>query len=663
MPSDSDSDSNSAGIGIGESADPAESVTDSAPPTEQYRYVQPKLAALDGKSTSPWVMVRRLPQLVRKGLALGWRVDRRAVTVLLSCQALSAVLEAAGLVATGSTITSLVSAGDIHERLAEALPSIVLIGAAVAVRAVLGIVISNVSSRLSPRISREAELEMLHAAANAELTAYDHPGFNDKWDHADRGADVAKDLITESQMLMSCLASIVAAAGVVTVLHPVLLPLLVLAVLPQALARMKGAHLHWESSRAVSAERRTLGHLRWYIADRQIADQLRAGTMFGFLLGRYREIGARVDAVTDRAIHRGARWAFAGSLAGGVASAVMWGALVGLLATGRMTLATAGTAVFALQTVSNNLYGIVGYGTQIFRTGLYVDDWVDFITEAGGHRLDRGAVVPDPPSTVRAEDLTYSYPEADEPALDGITLEVRAGEVIALVGENGSGKTTLSKLLAGLYLPTGGTVTWDARDVRTLDPYAMWRHTAVVPQVFAHWPLTAEENITLGQPRGDARESLHRAAERSGAAEVVQGLRSGWNTLLAREWFGGVELSGGQWQRLAIARAFYRPGLLVLDEPTSALDARAEHRIFAGLREIAKDRPVVLVTHRLANVAVADRIIVLSHGRIIQQGTYTQLAALPGLFRELLELQNDRGIPAQRASDPSGSDAGTGATA
>ncbi|MER8044479.1 ABC transporter ATP-binding protein [Streptomyces sp. NPDC094032] len=639
---------------------PSESETDAdtdtvnatnAQPVEQYRYVQPKLAALDGKPTSPWVMVRRLPQLVRKGLALGWRVDRRAVTVLLSCQALSAVLEAAGLVATGSTITSLVSSGDIHERLTQALPSIVLIGAAVAVRAVLGIVITNVSSRLSPRISREAELEMLHAAANAELTAYDHPGFNDKWDHADRGADVAKDLITESQMLMSCLASIIAAAGVVTVLHPVLLPLLVLAVLPQALARMKGAHLHWESSRAVSAERRTLGHLRWYIADRQIADQLRAGTMFGFLLGRYREIGARVDAVTDRAIHRGARWAFAGSLAGGVASAVMWGALVGLLATGRMTLATAGTAVFALQTVSNNLYGIVGYGTQIFRTGLYVDDWVDFISEAGGHRLDRGGVVPAPPTTVRAEDLTYAYPEADEPALDGITLEVRAGEVIALVGENGSGKTTLSKLLAGLYLPTRGTVTWDARDIRTLDPYAMWKHTAVVPQVFAHWPLTAEENITLGQPRTDDRESLRQAADRSGAAEVVQGLRSGWSTLLAREWFGGVELSGGQWQRIAIARAFYRPGLLVLDEPTSALDARAEHRIFAGLREIAKDRPVVLVTHRLANVAVADRIIVLSHGRIIQQGTYTELAEAPGLFQELLRLQNDRGIPTQRSTD------------
>ncbi|WP_234338218.1 ABC transporter ATP-binding protein [Streptomyces sp. NRRL F-5727] len=627
--------------------DPAPDPHPAAPPAEEYRFQGGKLTAIGDRPTSPWVMARRLPQLVRRGLALGWRVDRRAVTLLLSCQALSAVLEATGLVATGATLTSLVAPGDIRDRLVEALPAITLIAAAVGLRAVLGIVISDVSSRLSPRISREAELEMLHAAANAELTAYDHPGFNDKWDHADRGADVAKDLITESQMLMSCLASIIAAAGVVAVLHPVLLPLLVLAVLPQALARMKGAHLQWESSRAVSAERRTLGHLRWYIADRQIADQLRSGTMFGFLLGRYREIGARVDAVTDRSIHRGSRWAMAGSAAGGVASAVMWGALVLLLASGRMTLASAGTAVFALQTVGNNLYGIVGYGTRIFRTGLYVDDWADFIAEAGGHRLDRGTVVPGPPKTVRAERLCYRYPDADGPALTDVTLEVRAGEIVALVGENGSGKTTLSRLLTGLYLPTEGTVSWDGRDVRELDAYAMWRHTAVVPQVFAHWPLSAEENVTLGQPHGGHR-ALARAAERSGAAEVVDGLRSGWGTLLAREWFGGVELSGGQWQRIAIARAFYRPGVLVLDEPTSALDARAEHRIFAGLREIAEGRPVVLVTHRLANVAVADRIVVLGHGRIVQEGTFDELAAAPGLFRELLELQNDRGVPGPR---------------
>lgn len=161
--------------------------------------------------------------------------------------------------------------------------------------------------------------------------------------------------------------------------------------------------------------------------------------------------------------------------------------------------------------------------------------------------------------------------------------------------------------------------------------------------------MTARDNITLGQPRSDDEKDIWEAASAAGADEVVRELRSGLSTLLAREWLNGAELSGGQWQRVALARAFYRPAaLLVLDEPTSALDPRAEHRIFANLRRAARDRAVVLVTHRLANVAVADRVVVLDHGRVVQEGTFEMLSKAPGLFRELLELQNDRTVPAQR---------------
>ncbi|WP_234356958.1 ABC transporter ATP-binding protein [Streptomyces sp. NBRC 110028] len=597
-------------------------------------------------------MARRLPQLVRRSLGLAWRVDRKAVVTLLLCQALAGFFEAFGLLATTGTITALISSGHIGERLREALPSIAVLAGAAGLRALLGIAVSNISSRLSPRISREAETQMLDAAINAELAAYDNPGFNDKWDAADRGAEVAQDLIVESQQLMACLSSLVAAAGVVTVLHPALLPLLLLAALPQGIAGMKGARVSYETSRAMSADRRTLGLLRWYMVDKDIADQLRSGTMASFLLERYRAIGARVDAATDKAVHRGARYAVAGALAGGFASGLVWASLALLLGSGRMSVASAGTAVFALRTVGTSLQGMVGYGTRLFRTGLYLDDWAEFIEEAGGHRMRRGSRVPDVPRVIRAEALTYAYPGSGAPALAEVSLEVRRGEVLALVGENGSGKTTLSKLLTGLYLPTGGAVTWDGTSTAELDPQAMWRHTAVVPQDYAHWPLSARDNITLGQPHG-GDEAVRSAAVHSGAHEVVDGLRSGLDTLLARQWWGGVELSGGQWQRIALARAFHRPaGLLVMDEPTSALDARAEHRIFAGLRRMARDRAVVLVTHRLANVAVADRIVVLDRGRVIQQGTFEELTRSPGLFRELWELQNDRGVPAPRGETP-----------
>ncbi|MFJ5028555.1 ABC transporter ATP-binding protein [Streptomyces sp. NPDC088560] len=632
-----------------DSDEPASDEPSSDKPAEELRFESPRLTVLRRHPVTTWGMARRLPYLMRRALALAWKIDRRAVVSLLTCQGLSAGLEAFGLVATTSTITALVASGHIQDRLTSAVPAITALAVAAGARALLAIAITNLSWRLSPRISREAELEMLNAAVAAELTAYDQPGFNDRWDNADRGAELAQDLITQSQQLMACLASIIAAAGVLTALHPVLLPLLLLAVLPQGLASMKSAQVTYEASRAMSSERRILALLRWYIVDKETADQVRAGTMAPFLLGLYRKIGARVDTITDHAINRGGRFQFLGALAGGVGSLVVWSALAALLATGHMSVASAGTAVFALRTVGSSLRGLVGYGTQLFRTGLYFDDWVDFIEEAGGHRMNRGTRSPASPDTVRTENLTYVYPGADKPALDGVTLEVRRGEVLALVGENGSGKTTLSKLLSGLYLPTRGRVTWDGRDTGEFDPHALWQQTAVVPQDFAHWPLTARENITLGQPHGGDR-TVHQAAERAGAHEVVDTLRSGLDTLLAREWFGGVELSGGQWQRIAIARAFHRrAGLLVMDEPTSALDARAEHRIFTGLREVAEDRAVVLVTHRLANVAIADRIVVLDHGRIIQTGTFEELTTTPGLFRELWLLQNDRAIPAQRA--------------
>ncbi|MCA6095191.1 ABC transporter ATP-binding protein/permease [Streptomyces sp. SCA3-4] len=618
------------------------------PPQEELRYRSATLTVFEKNPLTARSMGRRLPQLVRKALSLGWRVDRRAVVLLLTCQVLSAAFEAFGLLATTRTITALITSGHIQDRLWEALPSLVLLAGAAGARALLGIVIHNISSRLAPRISREAEMQMLDAAIHTELVAYDNPGFNDMREAADRGADVAQDLLIESQDLMACLASLIAAAGVATLLHPVLLPLLLLATFPQGIASVQGARIHYTTSRALSGERRVLGLLRWHMTDKAPADQLRSCTMADFLLDRYRAIGHRIDIATDKAVHRGARYALLGAVAGGLASALVWTALVLLLATGHVSVASAGTAVFALRTVGSSLRGVVAYGSRLFRTGLYLDDWAEFIDKAGGHRMARGTKSPPAPLSVTAEGLTYRYPGADRPALEKVSLEVRRGEVLALVGENGSGKTTLSKLLSGLYLPTEGSVSWDGVHTADLDPQALWTHTAVVPQDYAHWPMTVRENITLGQPHGGDAAVL-RAAGHSGADEVIKDLRSGLDTLLAREWFGGVELSGGQWQRVAIARAFHRPaGLLVMDEPTSALDARAEHRIFTGLRKVAQDRAVVLVTHRLANVAVADRIVVLDHGRVIQQGSFPELVRAPGLFRELWELQNDRGAGVPR---------------
>jgi ATP-binding cassette subfamily B protein len=658
------------------------------PAAEEMRLAFPGDRRHDaGHAITLRAMARRLPQLIGRALGMAWHVDRRAVTALLVCQVLSGVLEALGLLAMTSTITAVLASGHITARLRQAAPSLLLIASAAGVRAVLGIAVGGLSTRLAPRISREAELRLLDAATHAELTAYDHPGYNDRWDAADRGVEVSQDMLNQSQNILAAAASLVAAAAVLTSVHPLLLPLLLLAALPQAVAAVRAARLNYLASLETMNDRRLLGLLRWHLVDKDNADQIRSGTMAEFLLGKYRAAGTRVDAATDRAAWQAAKTSLVGSVVGGLAAGAVWAALIALIGTGRVSVAAAGTAVFALRSVASGLHGIVGYGAIIFRTGMYLDDWSDFLDEAGGHRIRRGPGVPTGPAVVRAENVGYTYPHADLPSLHGVTLDVRRGEVLALVGENGSGKTTLSKLLSALYLPTSGTLTWDGADTRALDAHAAWARVAVVPQDYAQWPLTARENITLGQPVGGdgapgdkggaasngtrggtgvphrnggaasngdgptADAAVHAAARASGADDVIGALRSGLDTLLAREWWGGQELSGGQWQRVALARAFHREaGLLVLDEPTAALDPRAEHRIFTGLRELAADRAVVLVTHRLTNVAVADRIAVLDKGRLVQYGTFAELRTAPGLFRDLWALQNDRTpfLPAQQ---------------
>ncbi|MFE9249344.1 ABC transporter ATP-binding protein [Streptomyces sp. NPDC007088] len=595
-----------------------------------------------GRSIRMADMARRLPQLVRRSLALAWQVDRPATIGLLVCQVLSGTTQALGLVAISGTLTALLNGGDddVYRRLSEAWPSVALLAGAAGVRALLGITVSWLSTRLGPLMSREAEQLLLKGCTEVELSAYDDPGFNRDREAADRGAQVTGDLINEGQDLIASAASFVAGAVVLAGVHWVLLPLLVLASLPQALAQVSAARVRYLANVRSNGDLNMLAVLRWHIYTKDAADQIRAGTMAGFLSGRYSRTVARINREDRAAADKGARMSLAGALCGGVGSAVVWGAVVVLLGNGRISVGHAGTAVFALQTAGQSVRGLVAIGARAVRTGLYMDDWTAFLDKAGGFRMRRGEHRPGPPRTIEIKDLTHHYDGKDRPALRDVSLTLRRGEVTALVGFNGSGKSTLSKLVGGLYLPTRGQVLWDGTPTGEADPQALWRQVALVPQDYAQWPLTVRENVDLGQPspRGDA--AVREACAAAGADEVVDGLGAGLDTLLAREWLNGEELSGGQWQRVALARAFFREaGLLILDEPTANLDPRAEYRIFQRLRDLAQDRVVLLVTHRITNVAVADRIVVLDEGRIVQEGTYQELAGQDGLFRQFLSYQ------------------------
>ncbi len=593
-----------------------------------------------GRSIRLLDMARRLPRLVHRSLALAWRVDRPTTAGLLACQTVSGLLQALGLLAISGTLTALLADGDVYQRLLHAWPSVALLAGAAGARAVLGITVNWLSSRLGPLMTREAERMLLDGCTEVELAAYDEPDFNRDREAAERGAQVTGDLVDEGQDLIASSASFAAGAVVLAGVHPVLLPLLVAASLPQAVSQVSAARVRYLANLRSNGDNRMLAVLRWHIYTRDAADQIRAGTMAPFLSDRYRRTVARINREDRSAADRGARFSLVGAVCGGAGSALVWAAVVWLLATGRISVGSAGAAVFALQTAGQSVRGLVAVGSRAVRTGLYMDDWTRFLDRAGGHRVRRGSHRPGPPGTIEISSVTHRYAGQERDALSGVSLTLHRGEVTALVGFNGSGKTTLSKLVAGLYLPTEGQVRWDGTATADADAQALWSHVALVPQDYAHWPLTVRENITLGQPtvRGDA--AVLEACEAAGADEVVTRLGSGLDTLLAREWLGGEELSGGQWQRIALGRAFFRrAGLLVLDEPTANLDPRAEYRIFQRLRGLARERVVLLVTHRLANLAVADRIVVLDGGRVVQDGTYQDLAAQPGVFRELLSYQ------------------------
>ncbi|MEV6401468.1 ABC transporter ATP-binding protein [Streptomyces galilaeus] len=587
-------------------------------------------------------MARRLPVLVLRSLKMAWRVDHGATVGLLVCQVATGVLAALGLLAVTGTITALISSGAITERLWDAAPQLAVIAAATGLRALLGIIVVWLTGRLRPVLARAAEVTMVEAALSAELAANNKPGYNDAYDIADRGAQVTPDLVEEAQDVLAATATLAAGAVVLTVLHPLLLPLLFLACLPQAAAYVRSARVIYLAGLETSGRRRMLGKLRWHMAYMESSEEMRACLAGPFLIGRYRKLAGSVNAAERKAANTGAWMGLAGAVAGGVASIAVWAALLWLLASGRMSLAAGGGAVFALQTATGSVRGIINGGARLVRTGWYVQDWQNFLDNAHGQAMadSRGtAALPAPPERFEVRDVTYRYDGAPKDSLTGASLHVRRGEIVALVGENGSGKSTLSRLLCGLLLPTDGEVAWDHASTAELDPWEAWKHVALVPQKFTYLPLTMRDNITFGQ--GDTSDAaLLAACEASGAAEMLPNLRSGLNTLLTSEWFGGQQLSGGQWQRLVLTRAFHRQAaLLVMDEPTAALDARAEHRIFSGLRELAKDRAVLLITHRLTNVAIADRIVVLDEGRIVQEGTYAQLTQEPGLFKSLWDLQ------------------------
>ncbi|MEV6106459.1 ATP-binding cassette domain-containing protein [Streptomyces sp. NPDC051940] len=587
----------------------------------------------------------RLPAVLRRIAAMAWAVDRRAVTLLLVCQLTTGVAAAVALTATARAMRPLLGSGPVDERLRQALPALLAVAAATALIRAATALAAYADRRITPRLTTATDTALVEAVCRVEAAAYAADGFSDRQEAAEMGVIRTHVMVHDAQRFLAALIRMVTASGVLSALHPLMLPLLVLAVLPAAVGAVLAARVDYGIHYANVVDRNVRGMMRWWSTTPKYSDEVRANSMADYLLFWYRSLSERIDRRTLAATPRTLRIALGSSFAGGVFLVGTWTVLAWLTATGRVGPAVAATAVIAVQTTLAALSQVVTNGAAVFHTSLYLADMQSFLDDAAARRPRRGphALVRPPVEEIRLEEVSYHYPGKEKPAVDRVSLTLRRGQILAVVGVNGSGKSTLTRLITGIYLADKGTVSWNGTDLAGTDPASVWRHTGLVPQIFAQWPLRVRENVTLGQPRTADDDAVWEAVDAVGMRAAVEDLPAGLDTLLAREFFGGAELSGGQWQRLACSRALYRrPELLILDEPTSQLDPRGEHAVFEQIKAIAAGRITIVVTHRLENTKVADHIVVMEGGRITEQGRYDELAHAGGTFAGLLALSQDR---------------------
>ncbi|WP_073480356.1 ATP-binding cassette domain-containing protein [Streptoalloteichus hindustanus] len=591
-----------------------------------------------------WEMAKGLPAAVRVVLRLAWRASPVALGTAFALELVSGGLAACGLLATANALTTLLAAGPTPERLAAALPVIALVVAVYGARGLADAGVSAATARLSPSVRRVAEDALVEASSHVELAAFDESDFHDAMERArDRGVLNVHGATDRMVTMVGAVISLVAAAGALAVLHPLLLPVLLLSVVPEAWAALRVARLAYDLVRRTIELNRRLWMISDLMVDRDPAAEVRAFTAQSFLLAEYRRLATALESQQIRLGLRQARVRVTGRALSGLGTGAAYATLGWLLFAGLTPLAVAGTAVLAIRTGRSSLTQVVLAVNRLYEQGLYIADYRAFLDSAAERtRPVTGRRAPRDPELIEVRDVEFGYPGAERPALTGVSMTVRRGEVVALVGENGSGKSTLAKVLAGLYLPAAGRVAWDGVDLAAVDGDSVADRVGVVMQTPTHWPLTVRENVRLGRPTRvdpDGRV-LAGVARDSGVDAVVAELPLGWDTLLSKKFREGRDLSGGQWQRISVGRALYRDApLIICDEPTAALDARAEAAVYDSLRRLGQGRTVVLITHRLASVRQADQIVVLHQGRIVERGDHEHLMALGGHYAEMYSLQ------------------------
>jgi ATP-binding cassette subfamily B protein len=584
--------------------------------------------------------LRRLPLLTARSIMLMWSAARRPFLLSASLQALAG-LAIAAQVLVGRHLLHLVLSNDpSFAAIAPALTVFVIVTALVAFA---GVGRTEQQRLLSEFVASHATDKVLEVATSAPLIAYETPGFHDRLERAKTNA-VIRPMHVANGVIGLCSAGF-AVAGIgaaLFVMQPVFLTLVAMGYVPSWLASVvAGKAMHDYATAQTERDRRRM-YLLMTLTGKQEAQEVRAFNLGGFLRAQHdRLYNERIDGLRT-VVRRRVRLGLIGALLTSLVTAATLAALLWFVTSGRMTVAAAGASAGAIVLLGHRLQALASAAASLYEGSLFLEDFTSFVdshTAIEAARPTAGA--PTRFSTLSVRDVSFAYPSRRQPVLRGVSLEIHAGEVVALVGENGSGKTTLAKLLAGLLQPDAGTIAWDGTDTAAWEPYSLRQSVAVIFQDFIRYHLTAAENIALGRhERHDDGSAIAAAARRAGIHQQLLALDDGYGTRLGPQFFGGSDLSVGQWQRVALARAFFRDApFVILDEPTASLDPRAEAALFADIRSLCQARSVLLISHRFSSVRTADRIYVLRDGQVIERGTHDELIAFDGYYADLFRLQ------------------------